>query len=85
MKATFLHPRTSEAFTADVEPNTTGKTCVDELIKANFIQPPPEGRPYGLLVTRTNKQMLSSMTMEQAGVGPDEIIAIIQMEQGARH
>ncbi len=83
MKINLLHPRTSQAFTADVDPNTTGATCIQGLIDQKFIEPAPRGRPYALQVTRTSKQVLSTTTMQEAGVQENDALAVHQMEQGA--
>lgn len=83
MKVTFLDPRESRSFQAEVDPQTTGETCIQGLIEANFIQPPPSGLPYSLLVTRTQRQVLPSTTMGDANVQENDALAVLQMEQGA--
>jgi hypothetical protein len=83
MKVDFLHPRDSRAFPAEVEQDTTAKTCLDQLTVECFIEPAPKGRPYALVVQRTRQQMLPEMTMRDAGVQNNDALAILQQEQGA--
>ena len=83
MKVTFLDPRESISFHAEVNAETTGETCIQGLIEAKFIQPPPRGLPYSLLVTRTQRQVLPSMTLGDANVQENDALAVLQMEQGA--
>lgn len=83
MRVRFLNPRDSRAFESDVDPETTGQRCIDGLIDAEFIQRAPEDRPYQLVVTRTNRQCLPAMTMQEAGVIEDDAIAVHQAERGA--
>jgi hypothetical protein len=84
MNLNFLHPRISTAFKADVDATTTGETCIQGLIDAKFIDAPPQGRPYSLVVTRNQKQILPTTTMQEAGVMPGDSLAVLQMEQGAK-
>lgn len=79
----FLHPRTSLACTAEVESTATGETCIQGLIDSNFIEAPPADRPYSLILTRTQRQILPTMTMQEAGVQPGDSLAVLQMEHGA--
>jgi len=83
MELSFLHPRTSMAFKAQVEPSTTGETCIRGLINAQFVDDPPPGRPYSLIVSRTQQQILPSASMQDAGVMPGDVVSVAQNEQGA--
>ena len=83
MKVSFLHPRDSRAFPADVDHNTTGQTCLDNLVNEKFIEPTPPNRPYAMVVQRTHRQVLPSMTMQEGGVQEQDALAILQQEQGA--
>ncbi len=83
MRVKFLNPHLSTTFSADVDPYTTGGRCIQELIDADFIEQAPVGRPYALQVTRTQRQILPAMTMQDAGVIDNDALAILQMEQGA--
>lgn len=83
MTVTFLHPRTSLVFDADVDSNTTGEQCLAGLVEAKFIEPPSAEHPYSMVVARTSKQFLPTMRMEDVGAEPGERFAIQQMERGA--
>ncbi len=83
MKVTFLHPRESLTCEADVDPTTTGETCIRGLVGVDFIHEAPTGRPYTLVHTRTQRQVLPTTTMQEAGVNHGDSVAIQQMEQGA--
>ena len=84
MEIVFLHPRTSETFGADVEPNTTGQTCTDNLVHYGFMEPAPPDRPYMMVVARTQRQLLPQMTIQEVGVQDNDALAILQQEQGAK-
>jgi len=81
----FLHPRDSRVFEADVDPDTTGGTCIKGLIESKFLEPAPRGRPYALEVTRTGQQVLAPTTMRDAAVQEKDSLAVNQIEQGASH
>lgn len=83
MQITFLHPRDSRTLEADVEPLTNGERCVRGLVESRFIEPPTRNRPYSLVVSRSQRQILPSTTMQQAGVVEGDSLAVLQMEQGA--
>lgn len=79
----FLHPRTSKVFEADVETHTTGEECITGLIQAGFIEVAPAERPYSMTVTRTQKQFLPAMRMQDVGAQAGEQFSIQQVERGA--
>lgn len=83
MRVTFLHPRDSDSYPADVEEDTTGQTCVDKLVNDKFLDVEPKDRPYSLTLERTQKQILKPMTMNEADVRDNDTIAILQQERGA--
>lgn len=83
MKVNFLHPRDSSTFPAEVDPETTGQTCLAGLIDSKFLSKAPRGRPYSLVITRTQVQVLAQSTMLQSGVQDNDSLAVQQMEQGA--
>lgn len=84
MNVTFLHPRESRTFPADVDPETTGQTCLTNLVSERFLEPPPSGRPYYLVLQRTQRQILPAMTMREAEVQDRDAFAVLQQDQGAR-
>lgn len=85
MNVTFYHPLDSRVFKADVDKETTVKTCMDNLATERFIEPAPKDRPYAVLVRRTQRQALPQMTMAEAGVEENDDLNILQMERGASH
>jgi hypothetical protein len=84
MNVKFLHPRDSRVFAAEVDNNTTVSTCVDNLVSVNFMEPAAAGRPYAMVVQRTQRQALLPMTMQEVGVIDNDSLAILQMERGAK-
>ena len=83
MKIEFMHPRHSLTFPADVDEDTTGRTCIDNLVGEGFIPPPASGQPYAIVVQRTNRQLLPQTTMQEAQVVNGDSLCILQQEQGA--
>ena len=83
MLVNFLHPRGSRTYKADVDQGTTVKTCVDNLVGANWLETAPADRPYAMVVQRTQRQALPQMTRSEAGVIENDSLAILQMERGA--
>jgi len=83
MRVIFMHPRDSLTFPAEVEADTTGQTCVDNLVKEEFLTSEPQDRPYTLTLERTQKQILKTMTMGEAEIRDNDTISIVQQERGA--
>jgi hypothetical protein len=88
MTVRFTHPRNSERlFTAETTPACTGQEAVAGLILGNedgpFLEPAQAGRPYELLLPRTETAITPHMTLGQAGVVDGDVIAVIQRGQGA--
>jgi hypothetical protein len=83
MKVNFLHPRSSELFSADVAGSCTGADAIKGLLDAGFLTPAPAGMPYGLVSQKTGKEMLPQTSLEEAGVGPDDTISVFQEGRGA--
>ncbi len=87
MDVFFAHPRNSKQFVAEVGSECTGQQAVDGLIVGNqdgpFLEVPPPGRPYQLVLSRTDKQIAPNMTLGESGVVDGDIIQVIQPGQGA--
>ena len=84
----FVHPRSSErVFTAETTKGCTGQEAIAGLILGNdegpFLEPPPPGRPYELVLTRTEKAITPHLTLGEAGVLEGDVIAVLQRGQGA--
>lgn len=85
----FTHPRSSErVFTAETAPDCTGQEAIAGLIlggdEGPFLEPPPAGRPYELVLNRTETAITPHMTLGEAGVLDGDLIAVLQRGQGAR-
>jgi hypothetical protein len=88
INVTFTHPREGgRSFSAKISPQCTGQMSIEGLMLGNedgpFLDVTPPGRPYELVLMRTHKDILPSMTFEQAGVMDDDVIEVRQAGQGA--
>jgi len=84
----FAHPRNSEqVFMAETTTTCTAQEAIAGLILGGedgpFLEPPPPGRPYELVLTRTETAITPHMTLGQAGVLDGDLIAVLQRGQGA--
>ena len=84
----FLHPRDSnETFEMAVAPQATGQQVVQQLIKGDadgpWLDPETPGRPYELVLSRTQKVIAPSQPIAAAGAMNDDYVAVIQPGQGA--
>jgi|ERR1700733_3352103 len=86
IEATFTHPRTCSAFTAEMSPLCTREEAVRGLIAGDergpFLDPPPAGRPYELCIQRTSEMIAPGKTFRDAGVIDGDIIEVRQDMQG---
>lgn len=76
---TFLHPRDSRGFPAEVGPAMTGQKALDELVKANFLA---ADRAYALQ-TKEGRQIPTSGTLVSAGVQDGDQVAVTEVNVGA--
>jgi proteasome lid subunit RPN8/RPN11 len=81
----FRHPRNSSTLVADVSPDCTGAQAMEALLQEDdsFINPPPPGRLYELVISRTGNVIRPNMTFREAGVVHGDVIAIVLPVQGA--
>jgi hypothetical protein len=84
----FLHPRdSSETFEMAVAPQATGRQIVEQLIKGDadgpWLDPETPGRPYELVLSRTQKVIAPNQTIAVAGAVDDDYVSVIQPGQGA--
>jgi hypothetical protein len=84
----FLHPRaSSNTLTADVSLECTREQAIQGLLEGDdngpFLEPPPPGRPYELVIKRSQKVIQPNMTFEQAGAVDGDIVEVQQAGQGA--
>lgn len=83
LNLTFLHPRTSTAYKANVAPACTAQIAIEGLTSNAFLDPAPASRPYQLVLTRTDTQLTPTQTMAAAGVQNDDVLEVRQQGQGA--
>lgn len=87
IEVNFTHPRNARLFTAEIDPQCTGQRAIDGLLAGDtqgpFLEPPPAGQPYQLIVKRTQGQIPPNVTFADAGVVNGDVIEIRQAGQGA--
>jgi len=85
----FAHPRNSErVFMVETTLGCTGQEAIAGLVLGDedgpFLEPAPTGRPYELVLARTETAITPHMTLKEAGVLDGDLIAVLQRGQGAR-
>jgi hypothetical protein len=85
---TFLHPQDStQTFKMGVAPQATPQQCVQQLIKGDhqgpWLAPEAPGRPYELVLDRTQTLLPSGTPLGEAGVKTGDTIAVMRPGQGA--
>jgi hypothetical protein len=86
---TFTHPRSSEIYDAMVSPQCPAGVALDQLQADNatelgpFLEAPPPGRPYELVLARKGIVIPAALTMAAAGVVDGDVFEIRQSGQGA--
>jgi len=88
LEVRFAHPRQSDQmFTAEIVEQCTGSQALMGLMvgdaQGSFIDPPPAGRQYELIVSRTGVQISPNMTFDEAGVKDGDVIEVRLAGQGA--
>jgi hypothetical protein len=86
LKLNFIHPRTSIGYSADVAPECTGAVALQGLqspATGPFLDPAPQGRPYELVVARSNKMIPATQSFAEAECQTGDTIEVRQSGQGA--
>lgn len=88
MKLTFLHPyKSTEQFVMDVAPQATARQTIQQLLKGDdkgpWLDPEPVGRPYELVLNRTNTALAPNQTLGGAGAAAGDVFAVMHPGQGA--
>lgn len=83
MTVSFLHPRDSREFKAEIGPATTGQQAIEGLVKSNFVEPPGGNRAYALTHQKTGKTIPTSAAIAGAGVEDGDMIAVTETSAGA--
>ncbi len=83
----FTHPRSSKVFPAEINPLCTGQQAIAGLIAGDdngpFLETAPHGRPYELVLSRTNQAITPNMTFGQVGAQDGDVVEVRQAGQGA--
>ncbi len=79
----FLHPRDSREFKAEVGVSTTGRQAIDSLARAGFIEAPSAAKAYALQLQRTGASIPLSSTMGAAGVQTGDVLPVTETSSGA--
>jgi hypothetical protein len=82
----FLHPKTSESFSAALSPQCPAEVALRRLQMAEtgpFLEAAPAGRPYQLVVERTAQELTPNTTMADAGLKSGDRLLVMQKMQGA--
>lgn len=80
---TFLHPRDSREFQAEVGPATTGSAALDGLVKNKFVEAANGTRAYALQHQRTGKTIPTSASLVSSGVEDGDVVAVTETSAGA--
>jgi len=85
---TFLHPKDStQTFQMGVAPAATSRQTVEQLLKGDaegpWLDKEPAGRPYELVLGRTQKVIAPNETIGHAGAVDGDHVAVMQPGQGA--
>ncbi len=79
---TFLHPRDSTQFKAEIGPQTTGAKALEGLVKSEFIEAPGPQRAYALQ-SKAGKTLALSSPLVSAGVVADDVVSVLENSSGA--
>jgi hypothetical protein len=72
-----------DTFEAEVAADCTGQEIVRGLVEAGYLAAPSGNRSYRLTNGRTGVEIVPSMTLEQAGVVPGEVLTVTSDHHGA--
>jgi hypothetical protein len=76
ISVTFVHPRSSDTFIAELTPNITAAQIIKNLISEGFIETPTKTAGYSLLPKDSKKALAPSDTLEKAGVRDGDTVEI---------
>lgn len=82
----FTHPHNNTVFLADVSRQLTAQQALMELCSPStgpFLQPPPQGQEYQLILHKTGYALPPAMTMGSAGVQDNDTLAVAINAQAA--
>jgi hypothetical protein len=76
INVTFVHPRSSETFIADLTPNITSAQIIRNLIAEKFLESPTKTAGYVLIPKDSKKALAPNDSLEDAGVRDHDTIEI---------
>lgn len=82
----FTNPRNSLSYPAQVSPACTAAIAIEQLqapATGPFLDKPPAGRPYHLVLSRTDTQLAPHQTMADAKTVDNDVFEVRQDGQGA--
>lgn len=77
------HPRTSVLLDGEVTPDGTAAELVTDLVAEGFVEQAPPGRPYEVILARTDTVIPPNVTFGRAGVQAGDVLNLVQPGQGA--
>lgn len=83
LTVTFLQPRDSREFKAEIGPATTGAQAIEGLVRSNFVEPVTGNRTYALLHQKTGRSLPLSGALVASGVEDGDMIAVTETSAGA--
>lgn len=83
IEVTFMHPKTSASFAAEVSPETTAEQAVAELVKAKFIEAPSGALQYVLIHQGTGAMIPAAGSFASVGVKAKDTIMVTEKTSGA--
>lgn len=87
IEVSFTHPRSAELFTAEISPQCTGQKAIAGLMiggdEGPFLEQPPAGRSYRLVIKSTLGEISPNMTFAEAGVSNGDVVEVQLTAAGA--
>lgn len=80
IRVSFTHPRSGDAYDAEIGPSTTARQALEGLVKAKFID---ADTPCLVTLERTGKQVPLSASLMSSGVQAGDTIALTAGEIAA--
>ena len=81
IQVTFLHPRDSREFKAELGPATTGAQAVEGLVTQKFLDAPGADRAYTL--KHGGKTIPLSSALAEFGVKSGDVVSVVESSAGA--
>ncbi|MBI5536587.1 MAG: hypothetical protein HY898_27955 [Deltaproteobacteria bacterium] len=82
-QVTFINPRDSREFKAEVGPLTTAGEAITGLVKAGFIQAPGPNAACVLVNAKSGASILNNAALSASGIGDGDIVHVTLTSSGA--